>query len=168
MDDQDEKAAEARRAANDRRVADDIRQYGAHVISVLDPEQLQPSFSYSVGIFATTGAPEVLVVGLRPELGHFMVNEYKDQVRAGLKPQRGQLYEGFLEGFAVYLEPARPSLHARYTLGCERYYRRKDGRYPVLQIVWPSTSGVWPWQKGASDWFKAHQPMLGRKRPDRP
>lgn len=156
---------EERRAANDERVTNDVRQFGCHVISVFDPEEKSPYFSYSIGIFETSRAPEVIVVGLKPSLGGQMVNDYNRRVRAGAVFERGRLYDGFLEGFPVYIEPARRSSLTEYTLGCDRYY--KGAPYPVVQIVWPSTAGVWPWQANASEWFKANQPMLGRKRPDR-
>lgn len=155
-----------KRAANDKRVAKDIREYGCHVISVFDPQEATPFFSYSVGIQETSNVPEAIVIGLKPELGGFIINEYNRQVRKGTRFERGVLYPGFLEGFEVYIEPARRKLVAEYTLGCDRYYQDKE--YSVVQIIWPSTSGVWPWQKSASEWFKNNQPMLGRARPDRP
>jgi len=156
---------EERRAANDERVAGDIEKYGCHVISVFDPEEKTPPFSYSVGIQASTGAPEAIVVGVRSSLGHSMVNEYNDQVRRGVQFKRGVPYEGFLEGFAIYVEPAKPNLLAEYTLGCDRYY--KDKPFSVVQLIYPSTDGVWPWQSAATEWLLVNQPMLGRKLPHR-
>lgn len=155
-----------RRAENDKRVANDIREYGCHVISVFDPEEKQPTFSYSVGIQETTGAPEAIVIGVRSNLGHFMVNEYKRQVQSGIQFKRGVLYPGFLEGFSIYVEPVKSKQLLEYTLGCARYYKSKP--YSTVQLVYPSTAGVWPWQSGASEWFKANQVMLGRKHPNRP
>ncbi len=150
-----------RRAANDKRVADDIHQYGCHVISVFDPEETHPPFSYSVGIFDTSMAPEVIVVGLKVALGGFIVNEYNRKAQSGVLFEPGRLYEGFLDGFSVYFEPARPELLTDYTLGCDRYYHGKA--YPTMQILWPSTTGVWPWEPAASDWFKRNQPLLGHQ-----
>jgi hypothetical protein len=150
------------RVANDKRVADDVHKFGCHVISVFDPEEKHPSFSYSIGIFETSGVPEAIVVGLKPSLGGFIVNEYNRRVRAGTRFQRGQLYDGFLGGFSVYIEPAKPEALTEYTRGCDRYY--KGAPYPTVQIVWPSTSGIWPWQAAASEWLKSNQPMLGRER----
>ncbi len=159
-------SAAEKRAENDKRVAKDVREYGCHIISVFDPEQTQPFFSYSIGIQETSGTPEAIVVGLKPKLGGFIINEYNRQVRAGMRFERGRLYSGFLEGFPVYIEPAKQKLLAEYTLGCMRYYQRKP--YSVVQIIWPSTTGIWPWETGATQWFKSNQPMLGRARPDRP
>ncbi len=158
--------SEEERRKNDARIKADIAEYGCHVISVFDPEGKIPSFSYSIGIQESCGAPEAIVIGVRSELGHFMVNEYKDQVRRNGRLARGVLYSGFLKDFSIYVEPAKPDRHANYTLGCNRYY--KDKRYEVVQLIYPTVSGVWPWQAGADEWFKTHQPMLGRVRPNRP
>lgn len=157
--------SEERRAENDKRVAADVDKYGCHVISVFDPEEKRPSFSYSVGIQATSGAPEAIVLGVRPNLGHSMINEYNDQVRKGVRFERSVQYPGFLEGFNIYVESTKSTLLSEYTLGCTRFYKGTD--YSVVQLIYPTTDGVWPWQKAASEWFKSNQPMLGRKHPHR-
>lgn len=157
---------EARRIANDLRVADNIKHHGCHIVGVFDPEERHPPFSYSIGIQETTGGPEAIVVGLSHQLGASMINEYMRQLRAGMQFARGTLYAGFLEGFEIYVEPAKGARLSEYTLGCDRYY--KGEKYAVVQLVWPSTDGVWPWQRSASEWLKHNQPLLGRQRPDRP
>jgi len=154
-----------RRAANDQRVAEDVAKFGCHVISVFDPEEKLPNFSYSVGIEESSSAPEAIVIGVKPALGHAMINEYNDQVRKGVKFKRGILYPGFLEGFEIFIEPAKSSLLSEYTLGCSRYY--SGAAYSVVQLIYPTTTGLWPWQASASEWFRANQPMLGRKHPQR-
>lgn len=65
-----------KRAAIDKRVAKDIREYECHVISVFDPQEATLFFSYSVGIQETSNVPEAIVIGLKPELGGFIINEY--------------------------------------------------------------------------------------------
>jgi hypothetical protein len=42
-----------------------------------------PPFSYSVGIQRSTGALEIIVIGLKQPLSHFIVNEYNSRVRGG-------------------------------------------------------------------------------------
>lgn len=151
---------------NDKRVARDIQKYGCHVVSVFDPKGRLPFFSYSIGIQDSGGAPDVIVIGLRPELGGYLVNEYNRRVRDGARFKRGTKYADFLTGFPVYIEPARPERYRRYAYGCARYYTGRE--YSIVQLVWPSTSGIWPWNLSASKWLVKNQPMLGRKRPDRP
>jgi Domain of unknown function (DUF4262) len=154
-----------RRAENDKRVAADVERYGCHVISVFDPEEKLPAFSYSVGIQAMSGAPEAIVIGVRPNLGHSMINEYNDQIRKGTRFELSKQYPGFLDGFSIYIEPAKAALLSEYTLGCTRFY--KGANYSVVQLIYPTTTGVWPWQKAASEWFRSNQPMLGRQHPHR-
>lgn len=157
---------EEKRKANDLKVAEHVREFGCHLISVFDPEEKSPSFTYSVGIRDSAGAPDAIVFGVSPRLGASMVNEYNRRVRDGFRFERGVLYEGFLDGFSIYVEPARRALLGNYTLGCERYYGSDD--FDVVQLVYPSTQGEWPWQADAPDWFKHDQPMLGRPRLDEP
>lgn len=156
------------RAANDERIARDIERHGCHVISVFDPKEEHPPFSYTIGITESAGAPEAIVIGLGQKLGHSLMNEYCRRARAGERFTRGVQVTGLLEGFPVLVEPVRASRLAEYTLGCARRYGKLKLEYSVVQLVWPSTKGVWPWEKAASEWFVANQPMLGRKRPDKP
>lgn len=153
-------ASNERRHANDQKVAEDIATHGCHIISVFDPENKHPGFTYSVGIRQTTGAPEAIVIGLPPTLGHALITRYNNRLRQGERFQSDTPYKGFLEGFAIYIEPARQEMLNEYTLGCERYYQNKE--YTVVQLIYPTTKGIWPWQDEAPEVFRASQPMLGR------
>ena len=157
---------EERRARSDAKVAQDVQRYGCHVISVFDPDQKEPFFSYSIGIQQSSGAPEAIVIGLRPEMGSFVVNEYNRRIRKGQAFYRGVPYKGFLRGFPVYIEPVLKNRNADYTYGCDRFYG--DEPYSVIQIIYPTTAGIWPWSRKAPASFKANQPMLGRVHPHRP
>lgn len=160
------KSLSERQAANDERVASDIRNFGCHVVCVLPGGESEPPFAYSIGIQETAAAAEAIVVGVRPELGHYMISHYYRQVRAGVAYKRGVRYTGFLDGFSIYVEPVNAARVQELMLGCHRYY---DGEpFSTVQLVYPSTAGVWPWQASASPQFRATQTMLGRKRPDRP
>ncbi len=59
----------------EQRALADIEQYGCHVMHLLAEGDLPP-FSYSVGIQRSSGAPELIVIGLNRPLAHFIVNEY--------------------------------------------------------------------------------------------
>ena len=122
---------EERRARSDAKVAQDVQRYGCHVISVFDPDQKEPFFSYSIGIQQSSGAPEAIVIGLRPELGGFVVNEYNRRIRKGQAFYRGVPYKGFLRGFPVYIEPVLKNRNADYTYG-KRRLREIDRRVRFL------------------------------------
>ena len=144
--------------AAEQRILDDIEQFGCHVTSVFDPEQVEPSFSYSIGLTRSLSIPEVIVVGVRPDLGQSLVNSYMDRARAGESFIPGVPYLGFLSGFPVYFRPVLETHRKGYMLSATWLYGGTD--YEALQIIYPTTEGVWPWDQGASDWFRTNQPLL--------
>ena len=77
-----------------------IEKYGCHVMHIFAEGSL-PSFTYSVGIFGKTKQPEIIVMGLKREVAHVIVNDYNDMVKEGkvFKPRRS--YSDFLDGFDV-------------------------------------------------------------------
>src|SRR5687768_9695226 len=89
----------------ERNILRNIEEYGCSVTSVFDPDGKEPPFSYSIGITKSCGAPELIVLGLKPETGHWLVNEYRRRVGEGETFVPGVLYLGFLDGFAVRFAP---------------------------------------------------------------
>lgn len=59
----------------EKKCLDDIEKYGCHIIHVFEEGELPP-FSYSVGLERSIGRPELIIIGLRRELAHYMINEY--------------------------------------------------------------------------------------------
>jgi len=51
-----------------------IEEFGCSVVSVARTEH-GLGWSYTIGIFDTTGKPEIVTVGLPPETAHFALNE---------------------------------------------------------------------------------------------
>lgn len=136
-----------------------IADCGCSVTSVFDPDDKEPPFSYSISIAQSSQAPELIVVGLRPELGHRLVNTYNRRVRAGERFAPGILYAGFLEGFEVQFGLVDRQHRAEYMRSATWLHGGPD--FEALQLLWPSTSGVWPWDAEASEWLRANQPLLG-------
>lgn len=147
----------------EQKVLDDIEMYGCHVIHVLEDEK-EPPFSYSVGVQRTSGAPEVIVIGLQRPIAHFVVNEYNRRVRTGERFAPGARYDGFLERFPVQLEVVAPKHFDGYLGWDEWFYGGRN--FHALQLVYPTTDGVWPWEPGASEWFRRHQPILSESVPN--
>ena len=143
--------------AGERKALADIKQYGCHVIHVLAEDELPP-FAYSVGIQRSSGAPELIVIGLKRPLSHFIVNEYNRRVRAGTRFAPGQRAAGFIEGFDCEFRAVHPSRHRDY-MGWDMWLY--DGKpFDALQLIYPTTSGVWPWDAAADEWLRVWQPLL--------
>jgi len=151
----------AEQLAYEKEALDNIEKYGCHVVCVMGNED-EPSFAYSVGIYKTSGAPELIVIGLKPQLAGSNVNQYHRRVKDGEVFTPGKLYSGFLKKFEVMFEPVDKSCPAYANVGYFALDRRLYGEddFEALQMVFPDTSGVWPWEAAATDWFKACQPLL--------
>ncbi|MBK8115773.1 MAG: DUF4262 domain-containing protein [Candidatus Accumulibacter sp.] len=142
----------------ERNILQHIEEYGCSVTSVFDPQKVEPPFSYSIGIARSSGAPELIIIGLSSKLSHWMVNEYNRRIRSGEQFLPGVLYLGFLEGFAVQFGPVAREHRAEYMRSA--CWLHGGSEFDALQLIWPSTSGVWPWDAEASDWLRANQPLL--------
>lgn len=135
----------------------DVDKYGCHVIHVMAEDSLPP-FSYSVGIERSSGAPEIIVIGLKQTLSHFIVNEYNTRIRGGERLQIGTRVAGFIEGFDCEVRAVDTSHYQNY-VGWNLWFYEGAG-FQVLQLVFPTTAGVWPWDDEADISFKDWQPLL--------
>lgn len=143
---------------DERKALDDIEQYGCHILHVME-EGKSPPFSYTVGVQRTSNAPELMVIGLKQPIAHFVLNDYNRRVREGERFSDGQYASGFLEGFdCLFCEVDRANY--REYLGWALWLYGGE-EFDTFQFVYPNTSGVWPWQNEADEWFKSRQPILG-------
>ena len=145
----------------DQRSNEDIAKYGCSVIHVFDAEGELPSFAYSIGIQRETGAPEVVVIGLKRPMAHSVINEYNSRVREGERFAVGQYYGGFLEGFEIYIGGVPRSVYNDYFGQDIDFYGGRD--FEVVQVIYPTTMGVWPWTDDAPESFRQWQPVLAKK-----
>lgn|SRR5690606_18113021 len=144
------------RAGEEKCIAD-IATHDLHVLRVHGDNDW-PEFTYSVGLHERFGIPEVIILGLRGELAHSLLNELAARAREGERIAAGDTLSGLLEGFDVVLLPV-PEHHIEPHFGWALWYY--DGRpFPAVQLVYPTTSGIWPWDPEASEHFKANQPLL--------
>ena len=143
----------------DKRTRGDIEKFGCTVMHVLVEGKLPP-FAYSIGIQQQTGAPEVVVIGLKRAMAHAVVNTYNARVRAGERFEPGKFYAGFIEGVEVAVADVPHSAYADYFGKSLDFYG--GPKFSVLQIIYPTENGVWPWEQGAEQSFREWQPVLGR------
>jgi hypothetical protein len=135
----------------------DISEYGCHVLGVMEGEG-QPRFSYSIGIGKQQSKPDLIIVGLKSELAHSMINNYKDRLLDGETFEPGKYYSDFLEGFDVCFVEVDKSHYGEYLGWGLWFYDSYD--FEMLQLIWPTTEGVWPWDDRKSDFYMWSQPIL--------
>ena len=59
----------------EQKAINDIEQYGCHLLHVTGDDDY-PRFTYSIGIEKKTNQPDLIIIGLKPELAQWMINEY--------------------------------------------------------------------------------------------
>ena len=65
--------------AAEQKALEDIERYGCHILHIMAEGDLPP-FSYTVGIERASNAPELIVIGLKQPIAHFVLNEYNRRV----------------------------------------------------------------------------------------
>ena len=84
----------------DEKALSDIEKFGCHVLTVMEGDG-EPCFSYSIGINKNQSKPDLIIVGLKLDLAHSIINNYKNRLLAGEVFEPGNYYSDFLEDFDV-------------------------------------------------------------------
>lgn len=149
-------------APADRKVLTDIRDHGWHVLKVLDEEEPEYGFAFTIGLPTTFQHPELLIVGMRLELMHVLLNNLGAELREGGHFEDGGVHDGLLEGFRCCFRKVSRDWYRDY-LGYASWYHRGND-YDVLQVVWPDLENRLPWHPAATKAFRAQQPVLDQPR----
>ena len=141
----------------EQKALDDINETGCHILHVME-EGDYPRFTYSIGIEKTTSQPDLIITGLKQELSIWIINEYNRRIKEGEIFKPTKYYNDFLGEFDVTFVEVKKEHYKEY-LGWGLWYNKGDD-FKVLQLVYPSTSGIQPWDKEATDDFIWFQPLL--------
>jgi hypothetical protein len=129
----------------DQKLLSDIEEYGWHIVNVLEDEE-GPPYSFSIGLYHTFRHPEVIIIGLDPDLMQNMINWIGADIRGGKSFEIGKEYADLIEGFNCTFMVVQKKYYSEY-LGYAMWFYKGDG-FPVIQCVWPTTKGKFPWEKG--------------------
>jgi uncharacterized protein DUF4262/sigma-54 interacting transcriptional regulator len=112
-------------------------------------------WSYTLGVFDTSGKPEIITIGLQPETAHFALNEAAKLLRTGVDLTKGR--HGDLVGeVECEFRPVDPKW-IRHLMGwAVWYYEGTD--FPVLQAVYPDLENRFPEDEGFDTAFE--QPLM--------
>jgi hypothetical protein len=147
-------------AADDteRKVLTDVQEHGWHVMMVVEDEDDETGFAFTIGLPVTFGHPELLVVGLSLGEMPLLLNTLGEQVRAGRRFTAGEQVPDILEGADVAFREVARDWYREY-LGYARWYHQGPD-FETLQVVYPDAEGRFPWQRGVSEDFRQQQPVL--------
>jgi hypothetical protein len=129
-----------------------------HIASADD----HPPHSYTVGIAAKLGAPELIVFGLPEPSAELLFSTYVRELKMGGLITSGRAYRTFLDGLTVQfldLDPAEAAL--RQTHMPLAFWFSNGEEVPVMQLVWPDAENRMPWDPEFDSRLHAYQPVLG-------
>jgi hypothetical protein len=150
--------------ATERKAIADIEDHGWHVLKVMDDSE-GPAFAYTVGLFHSFRHPELIVIGLPPEVAHSVLNVAGEAIRRGVRYSEGAQSGDFLEHRACRFRKV-PEVHYRSYLGWDLWFY--DGNlFPALQVVWADQDGRWPWEPSVDSRVRDIQPVI-EDQPDPP
>ena len=146
-------------SARDRQVLDDVERHGWHAVHVRPWPGRDPAWTFTVGLPASFGHPELVVFGLDAGVAGEIVATAVEAVRDGRRYRPGEVDDDLLEGYGMRVLAARPHWYAAF-LGYAQWFHESAGGFEVLQLVWPDRDGRWPWDPACA-LSAGTQPLLG-------
>jgi hypothetical protein len=136
-----------------------VEQHGWFVAKIRGGDAGQPPFAYTIGLHRSYGHAELIMVGLRLEVMHALLNACGDRIKAGERLPVGQRIAGIIDDYDVELRQVRDPASYRDHVGYGLWFN--DGPvFPLLQVVWPDKTGRFPGEEGAEPILATQQPLL--------
>jgi hypothetical protein len=143
----------------DERTISHIEEFGCSIVNV-KRTNYGLGWSYTVGVFDTSGKPEIIAVGLPPETAHFALNEAAKLLRGGIDLTKGR-HSDLIANVDCQFRPV-DSKWVQHLMGWALWYY--DGNdFPVVQAVYPDLQNRFPEDEEFDKSFE--QPLM---QPDLP
>lgn len=146
---------------HDEKLLSDVRTFGWHVLRIFEDED-GPGFCFSVGLYYTFRHPEILVMGLPPDVGHELINLAGDYIAKGRVFQSRERTADLAQGFSCSFVPIAIEHYEQYLGYAIWFYRNLKAPFPALQLVWPDKGGRLPWDPDYDQDFERLQRLLNR------
>ncbi|MBV9068370.1 MAG: DUF4262 domain-containing protein [Acidobacteria bacterium] len=111
-----------------------------------------------MGVFATFGHPEIVVVGLFGDRAHAFINNIVDDIKDGAKFEAGCRYDHLIDGYEVAFIAVEPTFYGDYFGRDIDFYGSRS--CPMIQMLWPDRNQSFPWQPECEPEIRKLQPVL--------
>ncbi|ABF41426.1 hypothetical protein Acid345_2425 [Candidatus Koribacter versatilis Ellin345] len=143
----------------DERTIRHVEEFGCSIVSV-ERTKYGLGWSYTLGVFDTTGKPEIITVGLLPKTAHSALNHAAKLQRDGVDLTQGR-HRGVVGEVECEFRAVDPKW-VKQLMGWALWYYQGD-EFPVLQAVYPDLENRFPGDEGFDESFE--QPLM---QPDAP
>lgn len=119
---------------------DTIEEFGCQILSV-QTNFATTNFSYSTGVYDTCGKPELITVGLPPNLASKALNEAVRLMRSGTDITQGR-HRDMIGKVEVEFRPVATRWLHHLMLRTDWFYEGAD--VPVIQLIYPDLENRFP------------------------
>lgn len=141
----------------EEQIISDVKQYGWHV-GLIEAEDGEPSFAYTIGLWETYKHPEIIAFGLSINNLHAILNNAGGKVKSGQVLKTDQDDFDIFEALPAQFLKVDPKYLKKY-FGYGLWYNKHED-FPALQLVWSDRKGVFPWDPEFEREFIGRQPIL--------
>lgn len=127
-------------------LAANIKQHRWLVFHIMEGNETEPAFTYTVGLFETFGHPEVVISGVKQQAAMGILNEIGRGVSEGLTREPGVLYNDVLDDYPCVFKPVSTEKYEAYFGRALVFY--EGPAFPMLQCVWPDAPKRFPGDAG--------------------
>ena len=139
----------------------EVEQHGWHVILVPNTDG-GPALGFTVGLTASHGHPELVVVGLDDASDggatHELLAAAAEFIVDGRRFEAGATTTELLVDYECAIAGVAPDARRTRLPFLETFYGERP--FDVLQIVWPDRGGRFPWDDGCDPSLGTRQPLL--------
>jgi hypothetical protein len=104
--------------------------------------------------------PEIIIIGQTQELHQTLLNNMAYDYQDGKIFKNGELTSDILDEYDCMMLDVDQIYYEEYVGIALDYYKGEN--FPVMQIIWPTSSKLFPYEEGAPGDFKKWQPVLGK------
>jgi hypothetical protein len=142
---------------DEKKLVDDVVTHGCHIIQVRADNEI-PGWSYTIGLFEMLHQPEIIVIGLKEDLAHFLLNEIARRFKVGVRFSEGQRERELIANVECEFREVEKQW-LRQVMGYAIWFYGGDD-FPVLQCIYPDLSNRFPWEESFDSSLRGRQPLL--------
>jgi hypothetical protein len=139
-----------------------VREHGCSILNIpWGGNDKEPPFSFSIGLFANYGHPELILIGMNGDNAGAIINEIRYHVANGRKFADGETSGDIMTDDYKVCFLQVPLMAYPYYLGTALwFYDKCPAVFPCLQVVWQDVNRHFPWDSGCDPQMIIDQPLL--------
>jgi len=140
---------------HDEGTISNVEKFGCSVVSVKSDSGRAYGWTYTIGVFDTCGKPDLVTVGLDPQVAHHCLNEAVKRQRSGIDLTQGRQSD-LIGKVDCEFRPVDSKWIKHIMNWANWYYGGTE--YPVLQVIYPDLQNRFPEDEGFNTHFR--QPLM--------